>query len=214
LPAVVLDAQSAYVEHVLRVLRTGGLVAFPTDTVYGVGALAFDADAVERLYWAKERPADKAIPILLGSGGDFAAVAADPPDMALILAKRFWPGPLTLVVRKAPGIPKSVTGSSTVGIRVPDHAVALTLLQAAGPLAVTSANLSGRAPAMTATEVLEQLEAKVDLVVDGGATPGAIASTVVDCTGDVPRILRRGPISLQDIETVLGDPTSSASRFV
>jgi L-threonylcarbamoyladenylate synthase len=203
MPAVVLGAASTYVEHALRILGAGGLVAFPTDTVYGVGALAFDGAAVERLYWAKDRPASKAIPILLGTAGDMAAVAEDVPDMALRLAERFWPGPLTLVVRKAARVPESVSAGVTVGIRVPDHAVALTLLQAAGPMAVTSANLSGQAPARTAEEVVAQLETKVDLVVDGGTTPGGIASTVVDCTGEAPRILRPGPIALNDIRSAL-----------
>jgi L-threonylcarbamoyladenylate synthase len=178
-------------------------VAFPTDTVYGVGALAFDTVAVERLYWAKERPVERAIPVLLGDASGVSVVALDVPDMALRLAKRFWPGPLTLVMRKAPGVPKSVAAGATVGIRVPDHAVALKLLQAAGPMAVTSANVSGRPPARTADEVLQQLEAKVDLIVNGGMAPGGIASTVLDCTGDVPRVLRPGPVSLDEIESAL-----------
>jgi L-threonylcarbamoyladenylate synthase len=203
MPPLILGTASTYVEQALRILAAGGLVAFPTDTVYGVGALAFDSAAVERLYWAKDRPTDRAIPILLGRAGDMASVADEVPDMALTLAERYWPGPLTLVVRKAPGVPESVTKGATVGIRVPNHAVALNLLQAAGPMAVTSANLSGRAPARTADEVLAQLEAKLDLIVDGGTTPGGIASTVVDCTGDVPRILRRGPIALDEIESAL-----------
>ena len=203
MPTLVLGAASSYVEQALRILRSGGLVAFPTDTVYGVGAVAFDAIAVERLYWAKDRPADKAIPLLLGKASDAASVAEDIPDMALKLAERYWPGPLTLVVRKAPEVPESVTTGATIGIRVPNHAVALNLLQAAGPMAVTSANLSGQAPARTADEVLAQLESRVDLVVDGGTTPGGIASTVVDCTGDVPRILRQGPITLDDIQSTL-----------
>jgi L-threonylcarbamoyladenylate synthase len=195
-------------------LRSGGLVAFPTDTVYGVGALAFDADAVERLYWAKERPADKAIPILLGGTTGVAEVAENVPDMALKLAEHFWPGPLTLVVGKSRRVPTSVASGGTIGIRVPDHAVALALLQAAGPMAVTSANVSGHIPARTAGEVLQQLEGKIDLVVDGGITPGGVASTVLDCTSDSPRILRQGPISLEEIESVLGQATQSDATFV
>jgi L-threonylcarbamoyladenylate synthase len=201
-------------EQALRVLRSGGLVAFPTDTVYGVGALAFDADAVERLYWAKERPADKAIPILLGGTTGVAEVAENVPDMALKLAEHFWPGPLTLVVGKSRRVPTSVASGGTIGIRVPDHAVALALLQAAGPMAVTSANVSGHIPARTAGEVLQQLEGKIDLVVDGGITPGGVASTVLDCTSDSPRILRQGPISLEEIESVLGQATQSDATFV
>jgi len=191
---VVLEAASGYAEQALQVLRSGGLVAFPTDTVYGVGALAFAADAVARLYWAKERPAERAIPILLGRASDVGTVAEDVSDMATTLARRFWPGPLTLVVRKAPDVPNSVASGPTVGVRVPDHAIALAILQAAGPMAVTSANVSGQVPARTAREVTAQLDAKVDLVVDGGMTPGG---------GDAPRILRPGPISMNDIQAAL-----------
>jgi len=200
---VVLEAASGYAEQALQVLRSGGLVAFPTDTVYGVGALAFAADAVARLYWAKERPAERAIPILLGRASDVGTVAEDVSDMATTLARRFWPGPLTLVVRKAPDVPNSVASGPTVGVRVPDHAIALAILQAAGPMAVTSANVSGQVPARTAREVTAQLDAKVDLVVDGGMTPGGIPSTVLDCTREVPRILRPGPISMNDIQAAL-----------
>lgn len=200
---VVLEAASGYAEQALQVLRSGGLVAFPTDTVYGVGALAFAADAVARLYWAKERPAERAIPILLGRASDVGTVAEDVSDMATTLARRFWPGPLTLVVRKAPDVPNSVASGPTVGVRVPDHAIALAILQAAGPMAVTSANVSGQVPARTAREVTAQLDAKVDLVVDGGMTPGGVPSTVLDCTGEVPRILRPGPISMDDIQAAL-----------
>lgn len=199
----VLEAASGYAEQALQVLRSGGLVAFPTDTVYGVGALAFAADAVARLYWAKERPAERAIPILLGRASDVGTVAEDVSDMATTLARRFWPGPLTLVVRKAPDVPNSVASGPTVGVRVPDHAIALAILQAAGPMAVTSANVSGQVPARTAREVTAQLDAKVDLVVDGGMTPGGVPSTVLDCTGEVPRILRPGPISMDDIQAAL-----------
>jgi L-threonylcarbamoyladenylate synthase len=200
---LVLQVASGYTDQVLRVLRSGGLVAFPTDTVYGVGAPAFDADAVERLYWAKERQPEKAIPILLGRASDAAAVAENVPDVAARLARRFWPGPLTLVVRKAAGVPTSVASGPTVGVRVPDHAIALAILQAAGPMAVTSANLSGQAPARTAGEVIAQLEDKVDLIVDGGRTRGGVPSTVLDCTGDVPKILRPGPITMAEIQSAL-----------
>jgi L-threonylcarbamoyladenylate synthase len=214
LPALVLHAACAYVEPALQLLRAGGLVAFPTDTVYGVGALAFDTDAVKRLYWAKKRSANKAIPILLGSVSGLPQVAENAPAMALTLANRFWPGPLTLVVRKAPNVPTSVTRGATVGVRVPDHVVALTLLQAAGPLAVSSANVSGQAPAQTAAEVVQQLESKVDLVIDGDAAPGGVASTVVDCTGAAPRILRHGPITSDDIYSALGGATAVGPTLV
>lgn len=185
-------------------LRSGGLVAFPTDTVYGVGALAFDSEAVERVYWAKDRPVEKAIPVLLGESLQLDAVASDVPERARLLAARFWPGPLTLVVGKKRSVPRAVAAGATLGVRVPDHPTALALLRGAGPMAVTSANLSGQPSAQTAAEVLEQLDGKVDLILDGGRTPGGIASTIVDCTQADLRILRLGPVSLEDLQAALG----------
>jgi len=190
-------------QRALEILRAGGLVAFPTDTVYGLGALAFDARAVESIYAAKERPIEKAIPVLIGDAQDLVKVAAAVPPMAEKLARTFWPGPLTLVVPKHPGLPESVSATTTVGVRVPDHPLARALLQAAGPLAVTSANMSGRASPSSAAEVVAQIGGRVPLVLDGGATPGGIASTVVDCTGPDPIILREGPIRLAEIQAAL-----------
>ena len=179
-------------------------MAFPTDTVYGVGALAFDSEAVERVYWAKDRPVEKAIPVLLGESLQLEAVASDVPERARLLAARFWPGPLTLVVGKKRSVPRAVAAGATLGVRVPDHPTALALLHGAGPMAVTSANLSGQPSAQTAAEVLEQLDGKVDLILDGGRTPGGIASTIVDCTQADLRILRLGPVSLEDLQAALG----------
>ncbi len=190
-------------EKALEVLRSGGLVAFPTDTVYGVGALAFDARAVERLYLAKDRPAEKAIPILLGQSIDLDKIASAVPSMARRLAKRFWPGPLTIVIAKKSTVPQAVATGATIGGRVPDHPMALALLRAAGPMAVTSANLSGKGNARSAEEVLAQLAGKVELLLDGGLTPGRVASTVVDCTGKEPIVLREGPISLAELTATL-----------
>lgn len=188
----------------LEILRRGGLVAFPTDTVYGLGALAFDKAAVENIYTAKDRPVEKAIPILLGSADDLPKVASYVPEMALTLAARFWPGPLTLVIPKHPDLPEVVSAAPTVGVRVPDHAATRALLQAAGPLAVTSANLSGRSNPSTVEEVLAQLGGRIPLILDGGKTPGGVPSTVVDCLGVEPKILREGPISSLEIFKSLG----------
>jgi L-threonylcarbamoyladenylate synthase len=184
-------------------VRRGGLVAFPTDTVYGLGCSAFDESAIMRIYAAKKRPPDKAIPILVASLAELDLVCPEPGPIALQLAGRFWPGPLTLVVPKDPRVPFAVAPQK-VGVRVPDHPVALALLSMAGPMAVTSANLSGEESPITAAQVLEQLEGRVDLVLDGGSTPGGIASTVVDCTSSETVILRPGPISLQDLMAALG----------
>ena len=199
-----LSAQApSALPRALAILRGGGLVAFPTDTVYGVGALAFDAAAIERIYEAKGRSTEKAIPILLGDVGDLEKVTAQVSEMALRLAGRFWPGPLTLVVPKHPSLPEAVSTAPTVGVRVPDHPVARALLRAAGPMAVTSANLSGQASPSTAEEVLVQLGGRIELIIDGGKTPDGVPSTVVNCTGAEPQILREGPITLAQIKAIL-----------
>lgn len=185
-------------------LQSGGLVAFPTDTVYGLGALAFDEKAIEQIYVAKERPDTKAIPILLADPDDLAKVCVDPSPLAIKLAYRFWPGPMTLVVPKHPDLPDAVSSTSTVGVRVPDYTVTRMLLHYTGPMTVTSANLSGQPSPVTAQEVLNQLDGRIDLILDGGQTPGGIASTVVDCMGDEPVILREGPISMDHILKMIG----------
>lgn len=186
-------------------LRAGELVAFPTDTVYGVGAVCWDTDAVAKLYTAKLRSLDKAIPILLADGADLDLVTGSLPDSALRLARHFWPGALTLVVPRGKRVPHSVTsGGETVAVRIPDLALARELIRAAGaPLATTSANVSGRAPALTAGQVADQLGPRIAMILDGGICPGGVASTVVDVTGPVPRILRAGPITEDQILAVL-----------
>jgi L-threonylcarbamoyladenylate synthase len=188
----------------LSILRAGGLVVFPTDTVYGVGALAFDGAAVEQIYAVKDRPIDKSIPVLIADPADLAKVTLKVPESAARLAAHFWPGPLTLIVPKHPNLPEAVSATSTVGVRIPDHPLAWMLLQAAGPMAVTSANLSGRPSPSTAQEVLAQLGGRVALIIDGGKTPGGVPSTVVDCVGMEARILRAGPISKDEIGAMLG----------
>ncbi len=185
----------------VSLLKAGELVAFPTDTVYGVGAVVWDRAAVAKLYSAKLRAFDKAIPVLLADPADLPLIARDLPPAALRLAARFWPGPLTLVVPKAPRVPEEVTaGGATVAVRVPDHDLTRALIRAAGaPLATTSANLSGRPSSTTAEEVTAQLRGRIAMTLDGGRCPGGIASTVVDLTGPQPVVLRPGPISLEQI---------------
>ena len=196
-------AQPDAIEQALRILRAGGLTAFPTDTVYGVGALAFDGPAVESIYAAKDRPVEKAIPILIADADDLDKVAVDVPPMARILATRFWPGPLTLVVPKQPTLPEAISATATVAVRIPDHPVARALLGAAGPMAVTSANLSGQPSPVKAEEVMRQLNGRIPLVLDGGVTPGGVPSTLVDCLGAEPVILREGPLTKEQILAVL-----------
>jgi L-threonylcarbamoyladenylate synthase len=191
------------IPRALAVLIAGGLIAFPTDTVYGVGALAFDGKAIETLYVAKDRPVEKAIPILISNADDLDKVAIHIPGAAYKLATRFWPGPLTILVPKHPNLPDSVSATATVGVRVPDHETARVLLRAAGPMAVTSANISGSQNPVTAAEVFEQLSGRIPLILDGGRTPGGVPSTLVDCTSPEIQILREGPIALEQLLSVL-----------
>lgn len=199
LPASSSDA----IPRAVAVLSAGGLVAFPTDTVYGVGALAFDGKAIESIYAAKDRPVEKAIPILISDVSELGRVGIDIPEVALTLASRFWPGPLTILVPKRADLPESVSATSTVGVRVPDHETARRLLRAAGPMAVTSANISGGPSPVTAQGVSEQLAGRIPLIIDGGRTPGGIPSTLVDCTTPELRILREGPLALEDLLSAL-----------
>lgn len=191
------------ISSALEILQSGGIVAFPTDTVYGLGALAFNNAAIESIYIAKNRPIEKAIPILIGDLGDLDKIADDIPNMALRFAARFWPGPLTCIVPKKQTLPLAVSATSTVAVRIPDHPDARTLLRVAGPMAVTSANISGQPSPSTAQEVYEQLNGRIPLILDSGKTKGGIPSTLVDCTGEMPVILREGPITLDELMAVL-----------
>lgn len=190
---------AAQIQQALAVLKNGGILAFPTDTVYGLGALAFDNAAIESIYIAKDRPIEKAIPILIGDLSDLDQVTVDIPNMALRFASRFWPGPLTCIVPKKQTLPLAVSATSTVAVRIPNHPNALALLCAAGPMAVTSANISGQPSPSTAEEVYSQLNGRIPLILDGGKAPGGIPSTLVNCTGSEPVILRAGPISLAEL---------------
>jgi L-threonylcarbamoyladenylate synthase len=200
---MLLADQPGTIDQVLVILNEGGLVAFPTDTVYGLGALAFNAQAIEQIFVAKGRDTAKAIAVLLGKTDDLRLVTQEMNETARRLAEHFWPGALTLVVPRHPALPSNLSPLPTIGVRMPDHPVALTLLTRSGPLAVTSANLSGEVSLTTAQEVLEQLGGRIPFVMDGGRTPGGQPSTVVDCTQLEPRILRQGPITLEKIRAVL-----------
>jgi L-threonylcarbamoyladenylate synthase len=203
---IILASSSDAITRALKVLRSGGLVAFPTDTVYGVGALVFDGKAVESIYAAKDRPVEKAIPVLLGDAADVERVGTDIPSIARRLADRFWPGPLTILIPKRPDLPQAVSTTSTVGVRVPDDEVARALLRAAGPMAVTSANISGAQSPSTAQEVYKQLGSRIPLILDGGRTPGGVPSTLVDCTTPELKVLREGPIALDSLRSALHNP--------
>jgi L-threonylcarbamoyladenylate synthase len=200
---VLPEGDSQAIARALEILQGGGLVAFPTDTVYGLGARVHDAGAIQRIFRVKGRVHTKAIPVLLAGADEISKVALSLPSNAEQLAGHFWPGPLTIVVWRKPDLPEELSVDKTVGLRVPDHRLALQLLTVAGPLAVTSANRSGDPSPCTAEDVFTALEGRIELILDGGKTPGGEPSTVVDCTRAVPQILRPGPISEEEILRVL-----------
>ncbi len=180
-----------------RLLLDHQLVAFPTDTVYGLGTPAFDGPTALQLYVAKERPPEKAIPILIADNTDLDRVAVNVPPIAYRLMERYWPGALTLVVPKRPDVPMEVSAGETVAVRIPDLELARALMRLTGPLAVTSANRSAGPNPRTAQDVLDQLAGRIDAVIDGGPTPGGVPSTVLDCTTPQPRVLRAGALADQ-----------------
>ena len=189
----------------VEILRAGGLVAFPTETVYGLGADASNAKAVSRLYAAKRRPVDHPVIIHFADSKKAFAWARDVPAAAKKLAERFWPGPLTLILKKSAKAGNFVTGGQdSVGLRVPSHPVAQELLkQFAGGIAAPSANRFGLVSPTTAAHVREDLGTDVDLVLEGGASEVGIESTIVDLSGGVPVLLRPGHVTLQQLEETL-----------
>ena len=192
------------IEQAIEILKRGGIVAFPTDTVYGLGANALDEGAVLRVYEAKGRPRHLALPLLLADISQIAAVARPVPEIAWRLAQRFLPGGLTLVLHKASSVSTVVSGGGEkIAVRVPNHPVPLALIEGLGaPITGTSANLTGSPSPDTAEEVHQQMGDRVNLVIDGGRCPGGMDSTVLDLTGETPRILREGAISRAEIERV------------
>jgi L-threonylcarbamoyladenylate synthase len=191
------------INHAADVLNHGGLVAFPTDTVYGLAALPFKEEYVEALFAAKGRNNTRAVAILIAEYPDLKMVVAQFNEKADRLAHHFWPGPLTLVVPKLPILPDALSSDGTIGVRMPDHPFALSLLRKIGPLAVTSANISGQDNANSADEVYQQLNGRVHLILDGGKTTGGVPSTVVDCLSPSLTMLRQGPITLEELNAAL-----------
>jgi L-threonylcarbamoyladenylate synthase len=203
---VLKSTDEGSLELALEIVQRGGVVALPTDTVYGIGANAFNDDAVLNLYRVKGRSPDLAIPILISELDQIGDVAKEVPPSAMLLAETFWPGPLTLVMAKGEKLAAAVSASATVGIRMPDNDWARHLFKLAGPMAVTSANLSGEQNNNTAGEVMEVMRGRIDLVIDGGVSSGGIPSTVVDCSKGAPvKILRTGPVSQEQIEHLFAD---------
>lgn len=188
-----------------RAAGDGDLVVLPTDTVYGIGANAFDAQAVAALLAAKGRGRDMPVPVLVGSWQTIDGLVFPVPDAARELIAAFWPGALSLVVRQAPSLQWDLgDANGTVMLRMPLHPVAIELLRAVGPMAVSSANVSGNPPAVTVGDAVVQLGDKVEVYLDGGPTEAGAASTIVDLTGPQPKILRVGPVTAERVGEVLG----------
>ena len=194
---------SAQIEKGISILKQGGLVAFPTDTVYGLGACADNEQAIARVYQVKERPRTMALPLLLAHTSQISEVACPVPPIAWLLTDKFLPGALTIVLYKSNSVLDIVSGGgNTVAVRIPAHPVPVALAEDLGPIVGTSANLSGKPSALTADEVRSQFGDKIDFVIDGGRCPGGRESTIVDVTGEVPVVLREGAISREELREV------------
>ena len=195
-----LAGDRAAINEAAAWLSRGYPVVFPTDTVYGVGVLPFDAAAINRLYVLKGRPASKGIPVLLADTSDVFKVAVAIPPVAQRLIERIWPGPLTLIVPRVAELPDAISPNGNIAVRLPDHAVARALIrEAGGAVATTSANLSGYEPALNGADALAALQGAVAAVLDDGPTLGDRPSTIVDCSGARPFVVREGPLSADDL---------------
>ena len=194
------------VEKGARIIRSGGVIAFPTDTVYGLGADALKEEAVKRIYHIKQRPLSIPLPVLLAEQEQVSIVASSVPEIARILMQHFWPGGLTLVLPAVKSFRSQVVaGGETVAVRVPAHNITLALIRAVGqPLVGTSANIYNNPNARTADEVRSQLADRIDYIIDGGPCPGGVESTVVDVTGPLPVILRQGAVRAEQIQSFYG----------
>jgi L-threonylcarbamoyladenylate synthase len=188
-----------------RIIKNGGLVAFPTETVYGLGANALDEEAVQKIFKAKNRPIDNPVIVHIANMDDLYMLTEVIPDEALKLASKFWPGPLTLLLKKSELVPDITTaGLDTVAIRMPNHPIALELIKESEvPIAAPSANLSGKPSPTTAEHVIRDLNGKIDMIIDGGEVTFGVESTVLDLTSEPPCILRPGPITIEEIKTII-----------
>jgi L-threonylcarbamoyladenylate synthase len=203
----------AIIDEAVRLLRAGGVVALPTETVYGLAAAIDDRAAVQRIYAVKGRPAGHPLIVHVAAAGDLPRYAAGSHDALERLARRFWPGPLTAIVARTPAVPDVVTGGQpTVALRIPDHPLTLAILERLGcAVAAPSANRFGRVSPTTAQHVRDDLGGDVDLVVDGGPARIGVESTIVDLTGDVPAILRAGAIGPTALGDALGVPVVTSA---
>lgn len=194
------EQQQAALESASRIILAGGIIAIPTDTVYGIAASAWNAAAISRIYQVKERDANKSIAVLLGDASQALLIADEFSPKAASLAAKYWPGGLTIIVSKKNNLPPNISNNDKIGLRIPDHPFIRDLIRKTGPLATTSANLSGQPAVKTVEEFRIILGDQLDLIIDGGTVKGSgIASTVVDCTLDPVKILRKGAISSEEI---------------
>ena len=203
-----LETQSG-VKSIVRageIIRQGGLVAFPTETVYGLGGDALNADSAKKIYEAKGRPSDNPLIVHIAKWEDLEKIVAEIPDYAVRLAEKYWPGPLTMIFKKSNLVPYETTGGlETVAVRIPDHEIALQFIEAAGGfVAAPSANASGRPSPTLAKYVFEDMNGKIDMLLDGGQVGIGIESTIVDLTEEIPMILRPGYVTQQMLEAVIG----------
>lgn len=200
------EEREAAMDAASRAVRRGRLVVLPTDTVYGVGADAFDPDAVARLLAAKGRGREMPPPVLVSTRGTLEALATRVPAYVPVLVRQFWPGALTIVCHQQPSLQWDLGETrGTVAIRMPDHELTRALLDRTGPLAVSSANLSGRPAALDADQAEEMLGESVAVIIDAGASSGGVASTIIDATGERPRLLRAGAIAVEDLDAALAE---------
>lgn len=197
--------KNAVIEMAVKALKAGKLVVFPTDTVYGIGADAFNKSAVEKIFDAKGRDSKKPLQVLIADKKDLDFIAEEKSDMLYRLVEKFMPGALTIVMPAKKDFPRWVTcGLDTVGVRMPANTLALEMIKAFGkPISATSANISGMPDPKDAQQVIEYLDGKIDLILDGGATPDNVPSTVLDISVNPPKILRQGKISAEEIDEVL-----------
>ena len=200
---VISIKQAHAIDLALNALQEGKVIAIPTDTVYGIACLVDNPIAIKRIYKFKGREKAKAIPVLISEYGQLLCIAEELNECAQKLAKNFWPGALTLIVSRNPELPDILSPYTTIGVRMPKHDWLRKLINQSGPLAATSANLSGASNPRTSDEVLDQLEGKIEIIMDGGTCHKGIPSTIVDCTGEKIRFLREGGLSKEAIFSCL-----------
>ena len=200
------DHEEKWIEEAGQILKNGGLVAFPTETVYGLGANALDEEAAAKIYSAKGRPSDNPLIVHIADFSDLEKIVEDVPEEAKKLADAFWPGPLTIIMRKNEKVPYGTTGGlETVAVRMPNHEIALKMIRAGGGfIAAPSANTSGRPSPTMASHVAEDMNGKIDMILDGGSVGIGLESTIIDLSEEVPTILRPGFITQQMLEDVIG----------